>query len=111
MARRQRPRRGVAGGVTGADRGAVDLDAVSEVLARVRRAKTEAKRSQRAAVARLAVDARRRRPRPALEAARADLVDALTVAELDGRRRRRARRRRSSSADAIAPGSRPIDPR
>ena len=59
----------------------LDLDAVSEVLARVRRAKTEAKRSQRSPVARLLV----RAPdaaRAAIEAARDDLVDALTVTEL-----------------------------
>ncbi len=42
----------------GADPG-LDLDAVSEVLARVRRAKTEAKRSQRAPVATLTIRARR----------------------------------------------------
>jgi len=61
---------------------APDLDAVSEVLARVRRAKTEAKRSQRAAVARLVVTA----PpltRAGLDSARADLVDALTLEHLD----------------------------
>jgi valyl-tRNA synthetase len=59
----------------------LDLDAVSEVLARVRRAKTEAKLSQRAGVDRLRVGA----PAgaiPALEAAAADLRDALTVGEL-----------------------------
>ena len=59
----------------------LDLDAVSEVLARVRRSKTEAKRSQRSPVARLAVRAPEA-ARAAIEAARADLVDALTVTEL-----------------------------
>ena len=57
------------------------LDAISEVLGRVRRAKTEAKQSQRATVARLVV----RAPaavRPTIEAATADLADALTVTEL-----------------------------
>ena len=54
------------------------LDAASEVLARVRRAKTEAKMSQRATVARLAVSGP---PEwlAQLEPARADLVEALTV--------------------------------
>ena len=62
---------------------ALDLDAVSEVLARVRRAKTEAKLSQRAdgrparRAARPPTPARRSRP------AAADLADALTIAELD----------------------------
>jgi valyl-tRNA synthetase len=62
-------------GIDGADE--VDLDAVSEILAVVRRAKTEAKRSQRAEVARLAITAP-----SSLASARADLVDALTVVEL-----------------------------
>ncbi len=57
---------------------APDLDAVSAVLAGVRRAKTEAKASQRAAVARLTV----RAPEGAqLAAAQADLADALTVSD------------------------------
>jgi valyl-tRNA synthetase len=58
-----------------------DLDAVSEVLQRVRRAKTEAKRSQRAEVARVAVTA----PADAiagLAAAHDDLADALTIRHL-----------------------------
>jgi valyl-tRNA synthetase len=62
--------------------GSLDLDAVSEVLARVRRAKTEAKLSQRASVTRLRV----RAPEGAatsLRTAEADLRDALTIAELD----------------------------
>ena len=79
--------------VTGVQGGAGDLDVVSEVLATVRRAKTEAKQSQRATVATLTVTVPAA-ARPALEAARADLVDALTVVELDARRRRRARHRR-----------------
>ncbi len=57
------------------------LDPVCEVLTRVRRAKTEAKQSQRAGVARLVVsgpDA----VRASVELARADLVEAGTVAEL-----------------------------
>jgi valyl-tRNA synthetase len=58
----------------------VDLDAVSEVLGRVRRAKTEAKLSQRAPVARLVVNTISSR---AIEPARADLVDALTISELE----------------------------
>jgi valyl-tRNA synthetase len=73
---------------TGWDGGTVDavgtvvLDVVSDVLALVRRAKTEAKKSQRAEVARLTVTA------PALavaslDAARADLVDVLTVGRLE----------------------------
>jgi valyl-tRNA synthetase len=61
--------------IDGADE--VDLDTVSEILALVRRAKTEAKQSQRAEVARLAITAP-----SSLESARADLVDALTVVEL-----------------------------
>jgi valyl-tRNA synthetase len=52
------------------------------VLATVRRAKTEAKQSQRASVATLTVTVPTA-DRSALEAARADLVDALTVVELD----------------------------
>jgi valyl-tRNA synthetase len=59
----------------------VSLDAVSEVLARVRRAKTEAKVSQRAAVETLDV----RGPEAwiaAIEACRDDLVEALTVMTL-----------------------------
>jgi valyl-tRNA synthetase len=60
--------------------GDVDLDLVSEVLGRVRRAKTEAKLSQRAPVARLVV----RTPSPAaIEPARGDLVDTLTLAEFE----------------------------
>ena len=54
------------------------LDPVGEVLAKVRRAKTEAKRSQRAVVAELQVQG----PAtwlPSVEAAEADLVDALSV--------------------------------
>jgi valyl-tRNA synthetase len=58
----------------------VDLDAVSEVLGRVRRAKTEAKLSQRAPVARLVV---RTPSRSAVEPAADDLRDALTVADLE----------------------------
>jgi valyl-tRNA synthetase len=65
---------------TDVDGGAVDLDVVSEVLGRVRRAKTEAKLSQRAPVTRLVV----RAPSPAaVEPARGDLVDALTVSEFE----------------------------
>ena len=60
---------------------ALDLDAVSEVLARVRRAKTEAKLSQRAGVARVIVKAPAG-ARRGVEAAAADLRDALTIAEL-----------------------------
>jgi valyl-tRNA synthetase len=59
----------------------ISLEPVSEVLARVRRAKTEAKVSQRAAVASLVISG------PAdwlasIEACRDDLVEALTVGEL-----------------------------
>ena len=58
------------------------LDVVSELLARVRRSKTEAKLSQRAAVARLRVVA----PPPAcasLAAAGGDLTDVLTIESLE----------------------------
>ena len=55
---------------------------MSDVLGRVRRAKTEAKASQRAPVARLVVGAPAA-AMAALRGARADLVDALTVAELE----------------------------
>ena len=91
---RSPPRRRGAGGTTAAStprRGrrprataapALDFDPVSEVLARVRRAKTEAK-VQPAGARRPAGGRRaRRRARPPLEHARADLADALTVAEL-----------------------------
>jgi len=66
-------------GATNATAGS--LDPASEVLASVRRAKTEAKVSQRAAVATLALNG------PAswiagIEQAKADLVEALTVSEL-----------------------------
>jgi valyl-tRNA synthetase len=65
---------------TRVDGGDVDLDVVSEILGRVRRAKTEAKLSQRAPAARLVV----RAPSPAaVEPARGDLVDALTVTEFE----------------------------
>ena len=62
----------------GGGEGGPVLDAASEVLARVRRAKTEAKMSQRATVARLVVSGP---PEwlAQLEPARADLVEALTV--------------------------------
>ena len=56
-----------------------DLAAISEVLVAVRRAKTEAKSSQRAPVSRLTV----RAPEAALlVAAQPDLIDTLTVGEL-----------------------------
>jgi valyl-tRNA synthetase len=67
----------------------LDLDAVSEVLQRVRRAKTEAKRSQRSEVARVAVGAPDA-ARAAIEAAHDDLADALTIGELT-----------STAADAV----------
>ncbi len=66
----------------------LSLDAASEVLARVRRAKTEAKVSQRAAVARLAVRRPARVARRASTPARADLVEALTVDDARPRPRR-----------------------
>ena len=69
----------VASGVT--DPG-LDLDAVSEVLQRVRRAKTEAKRSQRSEVAEVAVTAPAGAAAAALDAARDDLADALTIGAL-----------------------------
>ena len=81
MARRQRARRPLAGPGAGGARRSSSLDAISEVLASVRRAKTEAKVSQRAAVATLDV----RGPAEwlaSVEAARDDLVEALTVAAL-----------------------------
>jgi valyl-tRNA synthetase len=59
----------------------VTLDAASEVLALVRRAKTEAKVSQRAAVATLEL-AGPAEWLAAIDAARADLVETLTVADL-----------------------------
>jgi valyl-tRNA synthetase len=58
----------------------VDLDAISEILGRVRRAKTEAKVSQRATVSRLVIRTPSGR---AVEPAQDDLVDALTVTELE----------------------------
>jgi valyl-tRNA synthetase len=66
---------------TGAADPSLDLEAVSEVLQRVRRAKTEAKRSQRAEVARVTIGAPAQAD-GALDAARDDLVDALTIREL-----------------------------
>ena len=60
---------------------AFDFEPVNEVLARARRSKTEAKVSQRAPVARLVVGAPDE-ARAALEHARADLADALTVTDL-----------------------------
>jgi valyl-tRNA synthetase len=57
------------------------LDPVCEVLTRVRRAKTEAKQSQRAAVARLVVSGPDE-VRRSVELGRADLVEAGTVGEL-----------------------------
>ena len=65
---------------TGAD--AASLDPVSEVLGQVRRAKTEARLSQRAGVARLVVRAPRT-AHAALAAGRADLVDAGTIAAFE----------------------------
>jgi valyl-tRNA synthetase len=65
----------------GGDAPEISLEPVSEVLASVRRVKTEAKVSQRAAVATLDV----RGPAPwlaAIEAGRADLTEALTVTTL-----------------------------
>ena len=66
---------------TPADSDALSLDPASDVLASVRRAKTEAKVSQRAAVATLDV----RGPAAwiaTIEQAKADLVEALTVGDL-----------------------------
>jgi valyl-tRNA synthetase len=65
---------------TAGDEPEVDLDAVSEILGRVRRAKTEAKVSQRAPVSRLVIRTPSGR---AVQPARDDLVDALTVTELE----------------------------
>ena len=62
--------------------GSVDLDAVSEVLARVRRKKTEAKASQRASVSQLRVSGAEA-VIAALRPASDDLRDTLTVADLD----------------------------
>jgi valyl-tRNA synthetase len=70
------PERGAGG-----DAPEISLEPISEVLASVRRVKTEAKVSQRAAVATLDV----RGPAPwlaAIEAGRADLTEALTVTTL-----------------------------
>jgi valyl-tRNA synthetase len=58
------------------------LDPVSDVLGQVRKAKTEARLSQRAEVARVVVRAPRG-DQPALLAARADLVDAGTIASFE----------------------------
>ena len=71
VARRQHPRRALAAARRGVTDPGIDLDAVSEVLARVRRAKTEAKRSQRSPVARLDGRAPREPARAAIEAAAA----------------------------------------
>jgi len=60
----------------------VDLDAVSEVLQQVRRAKTEAKRSQRAEVAAVTITAPEGEL-AAIQTAREDLVDALTIRQLE----------------------------
>jgi valyl-tRNA synthetase len=66
---------------TGATAPGVDLDVVSEVLGRVRRAKTEAKRSQRSEVASLDIGVPAA-GRPSIDAARSDLADALNVTAL-----------------------------
>ena len=70
-----------ADGAAGGD-GPVDLDAVSEVLARVRRKKTEAKASQRASVSQLRLSGAEA-VIAALRPASEDLRDTLTVADLD----------------------------
>jgi valyl-tRNA synthetase len=62
------------------DQAHLDLDVVSEILGRVRGAKTEARLSQRAPVSRLVVHTP---PTRSVEPAREDLVDALTVTELE----------------------------
>ncbi|MDO8361279.1 MAG: class I tRNA ligase family protein, partial [Actinomycetota bacterium] len=70
-----------AGGAAAAAGDAAMLDPVSEVLAAVRRAKTEAKASQKAAVSALVVHA----PidlQPAISAAQVDLCDAGTISQL-----------------------------
>ena len=82
------PARDAAGAATGAD--AALLDPVFEVLAAVRRAKTEAKASQKAAVSLLVIQA----PaglQAAIQAAEADLRDAGSITEL-----------RYEQADALA---------
>ncbi len=71
-----------ASGAPAGDGAVVDLDAISEVLARVRRTKTEAKASQRASVSQLRVSG----PEAVIAALRPasdDLRDTLTVAELE----------------------------
>ena len=113
VARHERPRAPRGRRRPASTAAGVDLDVVSEVLATVRRAKTEAKQSQRARSPRstVAVPAA---SRPALEAAPADLVDALTVVELDVVDGAELAARRSSSpephrarpAGTIATGSR-----
>ena len=55
VARHEHPPRARGRRLTGVTGDGGELDVVSEVLATVRRAKTEAKQSQRASVARLAV--------------------------------------------------------
>jgi valyl-tRNA synthetase len=68
--------------ITGADADPGALDPVCEVLTQVRRAKTEAKVSQRAEVARLVIFAPAN-VREHLELGRADLVEAGSVLVLD----------------------------
>ena len=117
---RSRPRRRGAGRTTAAstprrwplvsgvaDPG-LDLDAVSEVLQRVRRAKTEAKRSQRSEVARVAVTAPADADHGRSTAAHDDLADALTIGDAVVHACRHPRRRRharltSSRADRLRP--------
>jgi valyl-tRNA synthetase len=67
---------------TGIEADASQLDVVCEVLAQVRRAKTEAKQSQRAQVTRLAVTAPASL-RSGLELGREDLLEAGSVLQLD----------------------------
>ena len=105
---RSPPRKRGAGGTTAAStrpawperrrrrrRVELSLDPISEVLASVRRVKTEAKVSQRAAVATLDV----RGPAEwvaSIEAARDDLAEALSVDDADARRSGRSRHRRDA---------------
>ncbi len=106
VARRQRPPRAVADRRDrGADGDPVARSRVSEVLARVRRAKTEAKQSQRAAVARLVVQRpadwlahaadRGRAPRPRRRARPSTELDRRSTASWPrpARSHRLARRR------------------
>ena len=83
-------------------------DVTIEVLTQVRRAKTEAKRSQRAVVESLVVTAPSAL-HAAIEAGRDDLVDAGSIRELAARRRRRGVHRRHARRRRLTRRRRRID--